>query len=513
MKYFKHVCVSIILSLIFFSGCFAADIPKDFIYADTPYKEAVGILTSCRIIEPNKVETDKQLTRAEMARIGAVLLEEWRFQPEKYNSAAQFTDVPANHPAFAHISYCVDNRLMLGNGSTFSPNGYVSFNDFCVMLLKVLGMESNGNAITTAQNIDLFHGLTKTPQPDEFINRQTALPIVVNTMYAYSPRLHAQNHSAGMTTIAACNFFAAERPALFNVVYVPNSDIAKHTLDVYYPQGAAPVAGWPVIISMHGGGFTRGDKFGNKLNTVSFEGLKNGYAVVGVSYRLADTAKVPAQIVDTKAAVRFLRQNATKLGLNANKFVIVGYSSGANLAALVATSPNNHAFENELQHLGITTGSDEVAAAVAFYGHYDQLTRYTQYAWLTGEENAEYDIKYAAYKNQRMAFNAAYDLPYKNDPDWVSPVFSKPLLQAVDLVKLMNPATFAAQTNTPLLLLHGEMDSTVNFLQSVDLAEALKASHADIKLVLVPHAEHGVDFHAVYGMDAVFEWLDKKLNK
>lgn len=46
------------------------------------------------------------------------------------------------------------------------------------------------------------------------------------------------------------------------------------------------------------------------------EGIKHGYAVVSVNYRLANEAKFPAQIQDIKAAIRFIKANANKYNLN-----------------------------------------------------------------------------------------------------------------------------------------------------------------------------------------------------
>lgn len=408
--------------------------------------------------------------------------------------------------AFPYVSYCVENGILDGYGDCFRPSAAIRFGDFCRALLNVLNIEPGDNAVATARDINLFNNVPNLPHTNGYITGKIALPIIVNAMYAHSPRIYMQS-SQKSDTIAAGNFYAAKRPYLVNVVYVPNSTEPKHTLDIYYPQSAMPQNGWPVIISLHGGGFTRGSKLGNKLNAYAFSALKHGYAVVCINYRLVQTAKVPAQIADAKAAVRYLRTNAAKLGLNADKFVAMGYSSGANLAALLAASADNARFADYLQALDIAQGSDKVAAAVAFYGHYDQNTSYAQYAWLTGAENADYNAKYAIYKSQRAAFNAAYDLPYEDDPDWISPHYDKPLRQAQNLVALMNPATFANAGNAPLLLLHGEMDSTVNFLQSVDLAEALEEANARVTLVLVPKAEHGADFHEIYGMEHVFRWL------
>ncbi|MFX6250405.1 alpha/beta hydrolase, partial [Acinetobacter baumannii] len=57
---------------------------------------------------------------------------------------------------------------------------------------------------------------------------------------------------------------------------------------------------FPVIISIHGGAFMFGDKADGQLNPM-LEGLKHGYAVVSINYRLSGEALFPATIHDVKA--------------------------------------------------------------------------------------------------------------------------------------------------------------------------------------------------------------------
>jgi acetyl esterase/lipase len=75
----------------------------------------------------------------------------------------------------------------------------------------------------------------------------------------------------------------------------------SHKLDIYLPDSFNEA--FPVIISIHGGGFEAGDKRDAQVEPM-LEGLKRGYAVVSINYRLSDEAIWPAQIYDCKAAVR-----------------------------------------------------------------------------------------------------------------------------------------------------------------------------------------------------------------
>ena len=74
------------------------------------------------------------------------------------------------------------------------------------------------------------------------------------------------------------------------------------------------------------------------MNLHFLEGLKRGFAVVCMNYRLSDEAQFPKQIYDCKAAVRYLRANAEKYHLDVDRIAAWGASAGAHLAALLGTS-------------------------------------------------------------------------------------------------------------------------------------------------------------------------------
>ena len=80
-------------------------------------------------------------------------------------------------------------------------------------------------------------------------------------------------------------------------------------LDLYTPDG---VARPPLVVWIHGGGWSAGDKF----PTPAVRLVAAGYAVASVDYRLTGEAKFPAQIHDCKAAIRWLRANARKYNLD-----------------------------------------------------------------------------------------------------------------------------------------------------------------------------------------------------
>ena len=66
--------------------------------------------------------------------------------------------------------------------------------------------------------------------------------------------------------------------------------------------------------------------------------LSEGYAVASINYRLSKHAIFPAQVEDCKAAVRWLRKNASKYGVNPNRFGAIGGSAGGYLVAMLGTT-------------------------------------------------------------------------------------------------------------------------------------------------------------------------------
>jgi acetyl esterase/lipase len=150
-----------------------------------------------------------------------------------------------------------------------------------------------------------------------------------------------------------------------NVIYVnkPASDSEK--LDVYVPEKA----NGRCLIYAHGGGFKLGDKAGAGPDTNSaLAALAHGYVVVSVNYRLSGEALAPAQIVDVKAAIRWVKANADKYGINPDKIALMGVSAGGNLVSLAGTTGNSDVFNKDLTALGAAEGDDKVAAVIDLFG-------------------------------------------------------------------------------------------------------------------------------------------------
>ena len=139
-------------------------------------------------------------------------------------------------------------------------------------------------------------------------------------------------------------------------------------LDIYVPETGD--GSFPVIVSIHGGAFMMCDK-GDMQVMPMLEGLKCGYAVVSINYRMSGEAKFPALVHDVKAAVRWIRAKAEKYHFDPNKIAAWGGSAGGYLATMLGVS----ARVMELSDLSLGNAQQpcNVQAVVEWFGPTDFL--------------------------------------------------------------------------------------------------------------------------------------------
>ena len=116
-------------------------------------------------------------------------------------------------------------------------------------------------------------------------------------------------------------------------------------LDVFAPDGAQPSSGnmgkkLPVLLFVHGGGFTRGSKHGDFYpDNITLWAAKNGMVGVNIDYRLAPANPWPTGSKDLASAIAWTKANAAKFGGDPDRIVLFGHSAGANHVADYAAHP------------------------------------------------------------------------------------------------------------------------------------------------------------------------------
>ena len=110
-------------------------------------------------------------------------------------------------------------------------------------------------------------------------------------------------------------------------------DHERHRLDVH-TAGHEPIgtaAGAPVLVFVHGGGFTGGDKHvaGSPMyDHVGAWAVRNGWVGVTITYRLAPEHTWPSGAQDVAAAVQWVRDNIGSYGGDPSRVVVAGHSAG-----------------------------------------------------------------------------------------------------------------------------------------------------------------------------------------
>lgn len=113
-------------------------------------------------------------------------------------------------------------------------------------------------------------------------------------------------------------------PTFVDVQYGPHP---RNVMDVWLAESDKPR---PVLISIHGGGFRKGDK--SVSSGVLRECLKSGISVVAITYRFSDEAIAPASFLDSARAVQFVRHHAKEWGIDPSKVAATGGSAGAGIS-------------------------------------------------------------------------------------------------------------------------------------------------------------------------------------
>jgi len=192
------------------------------------------------------------------------------------------------------------------------------------------------------------------------------------------------------------------------------------TLDLYRPD---PVnAPTPAVIWIHG---TRGG-FPGKGPTPAAALATPGYAVASIEYRSNPGTPIGSQVADAKAAVRWLRANASRFNIDPAQVGVFGYDTGGAIAAILGTA-------------------GDVAALEGGLGNSEQSSRVQAVVNLAGP---------------------------------------------VDRTAALNPLTHVSKDDAPILILHGTADETVSTLESQALISALKVAGVTATLELqigVPH--------------------------
>src|SRR4051794_35723924 len=109
-------------------------------------------------------------------------------------------------------------------------------------------------------------------------------------------------------------------------------------LDIYQPPHAT--SSGPVLILIHGGGWTTGDK--QRYEPFARSLAQRGYIVFDINYSLdlSRSPGFPRQVGDTRDALAWVQDHAEQYGGDASRIAVAGGSAGGYLAAMLGTQAN-----------------------------------------------------------------------------------------------------------------------------------------------------------------------------
>ncbi len=257
------------------------------------------------------------------------------------------------------------------------------------------------------------------------------------------------------------------------------SDAGKRgRLDIYLPSDQDALADAPVLLQVHGGAWTIGEKHQQGRPLMNQMAAK-GWVCVAINYRLSPRDGWPAHIVDVKRAIAWVKEHIADYGGNPDYIAITGGSAGGHLASLAALTPGDAAFQP-----GFEDADTRVQAAVPFYGVYD-------FAGSTGLRSAT---------EMRDGFLG----PRVMKSSWDE---SPGLYEAASPILRITPDA------PDFFVLHGELDTLASVDQARLFVEALRrTSKQSVVFAELPGAQHAFDiFHSIRSEHAI-RAVDRYLN-
>ena len=129
-----------------------------------------------------------------------------------------------------------------------------------------------------------------------------------------------------------------------NIAY--RTDVGPSTvLDMATPQ-FGPQKNRPAILIIHGGGWNAGSKNDIVYRALMVDYAMKGYVVANMNYRLTREAPFPACIEDVRCAIRWMKANADKLGIDPERIGTYGHSAGGHLSLMAGVAADSKAFND-----------------------------------------------------------------------------------------------------------------------------------------------------------------------
>jgi acetyl esterase/lipase len=235
-------------------------------------------------------------------------------------------------------------------------------------------------------------------------------------------------------------------------------------LDASVPEGAGP---FPVVIVIHGGGWSGGDK-GQGMKPFTDPLTDGNFAWFSINYRLAPAHHWPACMDDVRAAIRWVKAHAAEYKGDPERIALLGYSAGGHLAAFANADQN----DTHVQAVVLC------AAPASLQGDIDRPE----------------------------GLSASLQKLFGHDKEIDD--------QMRTILHDTSPINYLSVHSPPTLLIHGSDDKTVIFSQSVNYKAGLDALGVPCELVTIAGGDHHIDkWPAIDGSykQKLVDWLHATL--
>jgi acetyl esterase/lipase len=241
--------------------------------------------------------------------------------------------------------------------------------------------------------------------------------------------------------------------------------VTKPTLEVYLPEKEK--ASGTAMIIIPGGGYSVVVYQGEGISTAK-QFAKNGIAAFVLKYRLPDDSimenKTIGPLQDAQQAIKLVRENASKWGVDVNKVGVIGFSAGGHLASTVATHFQKPVIENPNN---TNLRPDFQVVVYPVISMQDSLTHRDSRRSLLGKNPSKELID--EYSNELQVTN--------NTP--------------------------------PAYITHAADDKTVDVDNSIAYFESLRHHNVDVEMHIYPKGGHGFIFRQPDWIEPLLLWIKK----
>jgi acetyl esterase/lipase len=263
-----------------------------------------------------------------------------------------------------------------------------------------------------------------------------------------------------------------------NVAYAPGG--RRFTLDVFHHERRP--AGRPVLLHVHGGSWVIGNKEQQGIPLMQHMAAR-GWVCVSANYPLSPRSSWPAHVVALKRALAWIRAYGGEYGADPSFVAVTGGSAGGHLAALLALSPGDPAFQP-----GFEEADTSVQACVPHYGAYD-------FAAETGTRATKERLRWVA---KRVV---------GKDPE-----------RYPEIYRAASPLARVSEDAPPFFVIHGHDDTLIPVPEARSFVDALRAvSRNPVAYAELAGAQHAFDVfpsirsaHVVRGVERFLEWAYRR---